>query len=296
MADLLTIENEHGTAVYAPATGAGLRSLKAGSGADAVQLLTGGDGEHDSSTHPSGGGCFIMAPWPNRIRDGVFEHEGRSYFVPENAPPHAIHGTVNELPFEIVEQTTSSVTLRSGLGDLWPFDGTIMVRAELDGPSLVQEITIASNNGESFPAGFGWHPWFQRNFGGGDVAIAAPVTDMWILDQAMTPTGERVQLHDEFDIRESVIPDIGSLDDCFRIQPGEATTLSWPELSLQIQSSPNLAHLQVYTPSDSICVEPQTAAVNAFQLAARGIEDTGAEVVSPERPLIGSTRWMWNKI
>ena len=295
MADLLTIENEHGTAVFAPAAGAGLRSLKVGRGADAIQLLTGGDGEHDAGRPPSGGGCFIMAPWPNRIRDGVFEHEGRSYFILENAPPHAIHGTVNELPFDIVEQSVSTVTLRSGLGDLWPFDGSITLRAELDGESLLQEITIASD-GETFPAGFGWHPWFRRNLGGGDVAIAAPVTDMWILDEAMTPTGERVPPHDEFDIRELMTPEIGSLDDCFRIQPGEATILDWPEASLRIQSSPNLAHLMVYTPSDSICVEPQTAAVNAFQLAARGIEGTGTEIVSPERPLIGSTRWTWNKI
>jgi aldose 1-epimerase len=295
MADLLTIKNEQGTAVFAPAAGAGLRSLRAGSGADAIQLLTGGDGEHDAGEHPSGGGCFIMAPWPNRIRDGVFEHEGRSYFVPENAPPHAIHGTVNELPFDIVEQTAASVTLRSGLGDLWPFEGSITLRAELDGASLVQEITIASE-GETFPAGFGWHPWFRRNLGGGDVSVAAPVTNMWILDEAMTPTGERVPLHDEFDLRERMTPEIGSLDDCFRIQPGEATTLDWPEASLRIQSSPNLAHLQVYTPSDSICVEPQTAAVNAFQLAARGIDGTGVAIVSPDRSLIGSTRWTWNKI
>ena len=112
----------------------------------------------------------------------------------------------------------------------------------------------------------------------------------------MTPTGERVPPHDEFDIRERMTPEFGSLDDCFRIQPGEATILDWPEASLRIQSSPNLAHLMVYTPSDSICVEPQTAAVNAFQLAARGIEGTGTEIVSPERPFIGSTRWTWNKI
>jgi len=293
MADLLTIENEYGSAVFAPAAGAGLRSLKAGHGSDAIQLLTGGDADYDASQHPSSGGCFIMAPWPNRIRDGVFEHDGRSYFMPENAPPHAIHGTVNSLPFTVDEQTSTTVTMRSTLGEDWPFDGSITVLAELEGASLVQQITIASD-GESFPAGFGWHPWFRRNLGRGDVSIAAPVIDRWILDDQMTPTGERVPPQNEFDIRERRIPDIGSLDDCFRIEPGETTTLEWSEVSLQIQSSLNVAHLQVYTPSGSICVEPQTAAVNAFQLAARGMEGTGSEVVSPEHPLVGSTRWTWN--
>ncbi len=50
-------------------------------------LLTDGAG-------PIWWGCYPMAPFAGRIRDGWLTFEGREYQLERNLPPHAIHGTV----------------------------------------------------------------------------------------------------------------------------------------------------------------------------------------------------------
>ena len=289
----VVLENEFGRAVYTPLAGASLRSLAAQISGKEIELLTGGAGPFDARELPPGMGCFIMAPWPNRIRDGILEHEGRKYFVPINAAPHAIHGTVAKSPFQVDSHTAVTARFSASLGADWPFDGALTIEVALEGASLVQTLEIVAAD-ESFPAGFGWHPWFRRNLGSGDATIQAQVEARWILDHAMTPTGQTVEPTGVLDLTSPLTPEVGSLDDCFRIRPQSKTLLSWPELELSIRSTPELSHLQVYTPAESICVEPQTCAVNAFQLAASGIADTGIEIVEPGKPLRAATRWAWS--
>lgn len=287
------LENEFGRAVYTPLAGASLRSLAVQTGGEEIELLTGGAGPFDPRELPPGMGCFIMAPWPNRIRDGVFDHEGRKYFLPVNSPPHAIHGTVAKNPFHVDSSSAATARFSTGLGADWPFEGTLTLEVALDGASLVQTMEIVAAD-ESFPAGFGWHPWFQRDLGSENATVQAQVEARWILDHNMTPTGQTVEPTGVLDLTSPFTPEVGSLDDCFRILSESETLLTWPELELSITSSPELSHLQVYTPAESICIEPQTCAVNAFQLAARGIAGTGIAIVEPGKPLRASTRWAWS--
>ena len=287
------LENEFGRAVYTPLAGASLRSLAIWTDEEELELLTGGIGPFDPRELPPGMGCFIMAPWPNRIRDGLFDHEGRKYFLPVNAPPHAIHGTVAKSPFRVDSASPLSARFSTGLGTDWPFEGALTIDVALEGASLVQTMEIVAAD-ESFPAGFGWHPWFKRNLGSEDATIQAQVEARWKLDLNMTPTGQTAQPTGVLDLTIPSTPEVGSLDDCFRIRSESETLLTWPEIELSITSSPELSHLQVYTPAESFCIEPQTCAVNAFQLAARGIADTGIAIVEPGRPLKATTRWAWS--
>ena len=50
-------------------------------------LLTDGAG-------PIWWGCYPMAPFAGRIRDGRLDFQGHEYQLEQNLPPHAIHGTV----------------------------------------------------------------------------------------------------------------------------------------------------------------------------------------------------------
>jgi aldose 1-epimerase len=63
------------------------------------------DGYGEGELAPSGAGQ-ILAPWPNRIRDGRYTVEGRQLSLPLNEPDvhNAIHGLVRWLPWE-AEQT-----------------------------------------------------------------------------------------------------------------------------------------------------------------------------------------------
>ena len=46
-------------------------------------------------------GCYPMAPFAGRIRNGRFSFKGTEHQLPRNAAPHAIHGTVFERPWEV---------------------------------------------------------------------------------------------------------------------------------------------------------------------------------------------------
>ena len=293
----VTIHNEFGQATVSPGAGAALRSVKAKIGRAEHELLYGGDGALDPSKLPQGTGSFIMAPWPNRIRDGRLVAKDGEHTLPMNSGVHAIHGLLREREWKVVEKTPTRVSLRIALEKPWPYMGAVTSTTALNGPALQQTMTVEAAPGEKeFPAGFGWHPWFKRTLKGeGQVSLQADVDVMWELDAAITPTGRVLtpaivsQLHRGAELAA------GSIDGCFRMRPGQKAVLKWPEVTLTMVSSPEVSHLMVYTPKDgtALCVEPQTAAVNAFQLAAQGVQNTGAASAAPGRPLTGWTRWSW---
>ena len=53
----------------------------------------------------------------------------------------------------------------------------------------------------------------------------------------------------------------------------------------------------MYTPpepnSNLICVEPQSATINSFQLEQESISDTGILYVEPKKEYSISTEWSW---
>jgi len=57
-------------------------------------------------------GCYPMAPWAGRIRNGIFEHQGSSVQLPINSAPHAIHGLVHDAVWQVVNTSPTSATLR----------------------------------------------------------------------------------------------------------------------------------------------------------------------------------------
>ena len=70
-------------------------------------------------------GCYPMAPFAGRIRDGRFAFRGRDVQLPLNLPPDAIHGTVFERPWEVASATEDHVVLTTDLGPAWPYRGMV---------------------------------------------------------------------------------------------------------------------------------------------------------------------------
>jgi hypothetical protein len=76
---------------------------------------------------PMGWGSFPMAPYAGRIRDGRFEFRGRQHELPLLMPPHAIHGTVLDRPWRVVDHRA----ITTELGPSWPFGGRAVQQFEL---------------------------------------------------------------------------------------------------------------------------------------------------------------------
>src|SRR5258705_8688180 len=70
------------------------------------------DGYQESELCPSGAGQ-ILAPWPNRIRDGRYTFGQRTHQLSLSEPTqhNAIHGLVRWAPWRPVTVSDSSVTL-----------------------------------------------------------------------------------------------------------------------------------------------------------------------------------------
>jgi aldose 1-epimerase len=85
-----------------------------------------------------------------------------------------------------------------------------------------------------------------------------------------------------------------TLDNCFGGWNG-AAEIAWPErdLSLAITADPLFGHLVIYVPPgrDFFCVEPVSHANDGFNLAARGVADTGVRVLAPGESLRGAVRF-----
>ncbi len=295
----IVLENEFGSAVISPFAGASLRSLNVVSSGERYELISGGDGQYDPNHVESGTGSFIMAPWPNRITDGKLYMNGEvAHTLPTDGDRHAQHGTVRERAWSTLACSGTAARFGVELQPPWPYPGYLEYEVKLDGPSLVQSFTATDSGGVDYPFGIGWHPWFRRDLGSGPVVVHIPGQEIvWELDEEMVSTGRHLEPDGPTDLRSPVTPGIGSLDHCFRVSAGSRSFLGWPDRpTLAINSSHNVSHLQVYTPEDAICVEPQTCAVDAFRLGAEGHEGTGALVVTGAEPATGWTRWSWKGV
>jgi len=108
------------TARLDPQAAGRLASLVVG---DAERLVTG-----SKQDDPMVWGCYPMAPWAGRLRRGRLHFEGRTYPLPIDAEPHAIHGTVYRRG-RVVDEEGSMAT---GLGADRPFAGHARQRITLE--------------------------------------------------------------------------------------------------------------------------------------------------------------------
>jgi aldose 1-epimerase len=216
-------------------------------------------------------GSFPMAPYAGRIRDAAFTFHGRTWQLPVTMPPHAIHGTVLDRRWHIVDEGTISCEL----GPDWPFAGGVVQRFELAADHLTVRLELLAD--EPMPASIGWHPWFARRIPGvaGALELELDAGAMYVRDAAGIATSQLVPKPP------------GPWDDCFT-DLRRPPVLRWPGfLELTVESE--CPEWVVYTvPQDTICVEPQTAPPDAL--------NNDPTIVEPGRPLAATMTWRWRSL
>ena len=256
---LLLLTQPNTRAVIDPACGGRLASLQI----KGEEILV-SEGKTDTDW-----GCYPMAPWAGRIREGKFKWLENRVDLPINAPPHALHGTVLGSEWEVM----GSDALRCRLGPTWPWAGEIRSYFKLTPGELYWRMEVHTA-AHPFPVVMGWHPWFRRRLSeGGDARLTFDPQTMYSRDHAGIPSGEKVS------------PTPGPWDDCFT-NVNNSPTLSWPNgLNVEINSSCD--HWVVYDqPEHAICVEPQSGPPNAFNLE-------GFEIARPDQPVCHTMRLRW---
>lgn len=101
----------------------------------------------------------VLFPIVGRIRDGKYEHEGKTYSI------RCPHGFAREKEFSVIEQTSSSVTLRLCSDDQtlaqFPFDFVLEICYSLSGTTLEMTFRIENSGDQTMYYSFGAHPGFR---------------------------------------------------------------------------------------------------------------------------------------
>lgn len=249
-----------------------------------------------------GNGIPILFPFPNRIRNGRYTWEGQEYQLSSSNVPflgeNAIHGFCLDRPWRLVDRGDHFAVGRFQLSldapdrlDSWPADGLIEVRYELRAGCLRADVRIANPGEVPFPWGFGTHPYFRLPLAARSdpkhCLIEAPAAEQWELADLL-PTGNRIPVPPEKDLRDGAYFDILQLDDFYTgvdARRGVIEHLLMDEAAgLQVvqRCDAALRELVVFTPPDrkSVCLEPYTCATDAVNLHQRGI-DAGWRILEP---------------
>jgi aldose 1-epimerase len=117
-----------------------------------------------------------LVPWPNRIRDGRYQHAGKTQqlALTEPANRNAIHGLARWANWRVEDQSESSVVLTLAIHPQpgWPATLAASVLVELGDAGLAVTTSALNIGSVSAPYGTGAHPYLTL---GADLVNAALV-------------------------------------------------------------------------------------------------------------------------
>ncbi|MDG4763481.1 aldose 1-epimerase family protein [Solwaraspora sp. WMMD406] len=257
--------------------GGGLRTYRA-DGFDYID----GYGENELAV---GGAGQVLAPWPNRIRDGRYTFGGatRQLHLSEPARHNAIHGLTCWLPWQLIakaaDEVVVGVTLAAHPGYPWSLVLRTRWQVSADGLRVTHQVTNAS--AEPAPFGLGVHPYLRLPATSvDDMTVHLPARSRLLVDSRLLPIGAAKVAGGEYDFGKPRRLGPMVLDTAFGDLDrdsggGSAVTLSNPEQgsSVAVWADSAFGWWQMFTgdalPEDrrrrSVAVEPMTCPPDAFR-------------------------------
>lgn len=242
---------------------------------------------------------FHMLPYSNRIKGAVLRFDGQEYALAVNTPEgHAIHGEVRTRPWQVIAASGHLAELffdSMAFPDIsWPFPFEARLIYGLTDQALHLTMEMTNTGLAPCPAGFGTHPYFPRHMTEDDdtVLVTLPAAGVYP-GMDPIPTGPWKEIPEDLDYsREKAFSRHIPIDHCFRMRHG-AARLYWPKsgAALTIKMDPVFSHLVLYAPPahpEYFAAEPVTHCNNAMNMAAEGIQDTGAVLLDPGETLKGT--------
>jgi aldose 1-epimerase len=204
--------------------GAGLNSLRF-KGRDLVEAFQASDTRFFRGD--------LLAPWPNRIRDGKYEVMGKTYSAPINEEERAtaLHGLVNQLTWLVTQQSADSVQLEVDLSssDAYPTSLHLIALYRVSSEGLELSITARNSGAVRAPYGVSIHPYV--------VAMPESTVDEWTLtlncnevlevdSKRLLPLSIKNCEELNFDFRNGSVIGNRFIDHAFKVDPGKPRTIS----------------------------------------------------------------------
>lgn len=129
----------------------------------------------------------VLAPWPNRIEDGVYEFGGRSHQLALSEPDRqcALHGLVAWRPWQLVDSAAERVALRLLLHPQagYPFLLQFDIAYELGDAGLMCTLTASNVDDRPLPYGSSIHTYLRGGSGRvDDWTLTLPAGDILDVD------------------------------------------------------------------------------------------------------------------
>jgi aldose 1-epimerase len=275
------------TVTLAPDAGGSIAAFTLARDGKAVDIMRPASPDALAARDPLGMASFPMIPYCGRIARAQFEFGGASHTLERNfgASPHAIHGNAWRRPWSVISQSANRAELvleHDGKANPreWPFSYLARQVFALSRTGLVMEIEVVNFDTRPMPLSFGLHPYFPMT---PQAALTTKLGGIWESDEGMLPSG-LAPLPRDLDFAAGRKVAEVTVDSCFAGWDGRAV-LHRPGagVTIEITSGPPFSQFVVYTPPhrEYFCAEPQSAAPDAINLAARGVKDTGLIVLAP---------------
>lgn len=189
---------------------------------------------------PAGHGA-VLAPWPNRLRDGRYTWDGATLQTAISEPERgtALHGLVMWQRWSPVEVDDAehaagaalTLELRPAPSPGYPFDLLLTVTYRLSDAGLHVTTTATNLGHDAAPYGVGFHPWLSPGPGSLDeCTVRIDADEIVTVDDRLLPTGAE-PVSGEHDLR-SPRPARGlDLDHAFLSPVFDADGRSWIHLT-----------------------------------------------------------------
>lgn len=268
-----------GVTAHIAQVGASLRGLTVG-GVDIVPPYPLG------TPAPSCSGV-VLVPWPNRVRDGVWTHEGQQQLlaITEPARRNAIHGLLRYSPYDVALRTESSLELTATvfpqLGYPFQLDTTVRYQLTDSGVDVTHELINTSR--DAAPVALGVHPFLTiGDVDPDELVLAVQATEHFPVDDRMLPGEPEPVEGTPYDLRDGRRLGDLQLDDAWgrvvRDADGRARhTVTAPDgRRVVLWEGADLDYVQAFTTTAypgqrrALAIEPMTAPADAFN-SGRGL-------------------------
>lgn len=178
----------------------------------ALRAYTTGDGDlldgYEVDEMCTGGRGQSLIPWPNRVKDGVYEWRGERQQVPLNEPDkhNAIHGLARYVNWSVAERSSERAVMSHRLHPQpgWPFALDLQIEYSLGDAGLTVRTSATNVGVGDCPYGAGAHPYLTLGTDKIDaLVVQAPGQRYMSTDDQQIPTASEPVDGTQFDFRQA---------------------------------------------------------------------------------------------